>query len=174
MALLVVCPCLMLATCMNLGRNIRSGSSYQPAVATSSPSEPPGLSESDTDEPPMSIEDSGDGTSVTDSGDYPSSPDSAYPGEHFPETRQRKLTAGEVEVWEFKKVRYAINELFARKGAEFKTDFIRKQFESMSWYQPIPGRNPQSMLGLLSSIEKHNLKLLGTRRKELEKLGLAK
>lgn len=108
---------------------------------------------------------------VFQSGDSTSTNESAYPGEHFPETRQRKFSAAELKDWEFKKVRYAINEIFARKGAEFKTDSIRQQFETMSWYQPASGRSPQSMTSLLSEIEKHNLKLLGDRRATLVKLG---
>ncbi|MBC8065899.1 MAG: YARHG domain-containing protein [Chlorobia bacterium] len=165
MALLVACPCLMFATCISLGRNGGSNAGYP--IATSD-----GQREQTTSE--QSIDDPGEGFSATDSGDYASYPDSAYLGEHFPETRQRKLSATEVSGWQFKKVRYAINEIFARHGATFKTDSIRKQFESMSWYEPIVGRDPQSVLGLLSGVEKHNLKLLGARRKELEKLGLDK
>lgn len=156
-------------TCLNAARNGISSANFQ--SHTTSPTQiaaPPGEDIAGDD---WSVVDSDTDEAIPLDGDDITFKDTAYPGEHFPETRQRMLSKAELDEWEFKKVRYAINEIFARKGAQFKTDMIRKQFEKMEWYQPVPGRTPQSMTGLLSNIEKHNLKLLADQRATLVKLG---
>lgn len=129
--------------------------------------EPPIVGQEDGLEPGEAIE----GAPVPGSDWESSQSTEPFPGEHFPETRTRELSPDEIDNWEFKEVRYAINELFARHGASFKTDFIRKEFEKQSWYSAVPGRSPQNMLGLLTEIEKRNLKVLGDRRRELERQG---
>ena len=107
--------------------------------------------------------------SVPSTDTYPG--ESKFVGEHYPETRLKVLARSEISSWEYKKVRYAINEIFARRGANFKTDYIRREFEAKSWYKPILGREAQNMLSLLTPVERENVKVLGARRRELERMG---
>lgn len=161
-----ICPCLLALNCFRESTNTSTESSIyaQPQV-------PVVVSDATDTLDSKVIEDSPEGASDR---DFEQVPELEFLGEHFPETRLRILSADELGDWEFKQVRYAINEMFARHGAEFQTPSIRKQFQTMTWYKPVPGRNAQSMLHLLSEIERQNLKLLGTRRKELERSGQGK
>ena len=52
----------------------------------------------------------------------------AWPGEMFPETRTRRLTAADVAGWDEDKLRYAINEIYARGGYDFATPEIKDIF----------------------------------------------
>ena len=50
----------------------------------------------------------------------------ARPGEMFPETRTRRLTAADVAGWDADKLRYGINEIYARGGYDFATPEIKE------------------------------------------------
>jgi predicted RNA-binding protein with RPS1 domain len=89
----------------------------------------------------------------------------AMPGERFPQTRLRVLNSVDIERISDADLRYAINEMFARHGASFGKDEVRRQFEPLSWY------SEQKDLGFdeienkrFSNIERSNLKLLGAIR----------
>jgi TonB family protein len=83
------------------------------------------------------------------------------PGEQFPETRSRLMTSWEVESWTAAQLRYAINEMYARHGADFLDKQIRQQFSAFEWYHPRPGQNYDQTEKLFSQTEVDNLKLLG-------------
>ena len=95
-----------------------------------------------------------------------------YQGERFPETRLRYLDLADIEDWSFAKVRYALNEIYARHGYSFKPGgAIRKQFQQFSWYAPVAGKSQQEIEQELSDLEKSNLLLLSQRRNDLKNGG---
>jgi hypothetical protein len=90
-------------------------------------------------------------------------------GERYPETRTRNLTPEEIQDWSVEKLRYAINEMYARHGADFKDMDIRKWFSQFSWYTPSVGKTYDLAEAEFSAIEAANVKLLGTTRQSLSK-----
>jgi hypothetical protein len=97
---------------------------------------------------------------VPGTGANPSLP--AWQGEAFPETRLRRLTAQDVASWPAEKVRYAINELYARGGYDFRTVEVKETFMRLSWYRErlVNGRTQDEAYGHLSALERSNLELL--------------
>jgi hypothetical protein len=87
-----------------------------------------------------------------------------FSGEQYPETRTRLLTADEVRPWPHDKVRYAINELFARRGAKFPDKKIQKWFAQFSWYHPVENSSFDEIEQSMSDVERDNVKLLGAAR----------
>jgi hypothetical protein len=87
--------------------------------------------------------------------------DNEFPGERFPATRLDELTAPDVSDSSLSDITYAINEMFARHGAEFKDKKVTKQFEQFSWYTPRPGLSFDEIEPEFSDLEKQNLKVLG-------------
>lgn len=87
-------------------------------------------------------------------------------GEQFPETRTRLLTPDEVRLWSDAKLRYAINELYARGGYDFQTPEVRALFVPLPWYQQrwVKGRSQDQAAAQLSRIEFTNLALLQKER----------
>ncbi len=89
-------------------------------------------------------------------------------GERYPRTRMFFLSAEEVEGLNADQLRYAINEMYARHGAEFKNPELKGQFEKLPWYQPVKKRSYDDAELLFSAIETQNIKILGLRRDELK------
>lgn len=89
-------------------------------------------------------------------------------GERFPETRLRPLNDADLSKMDTETLRYAINEMYARHGADFKNDILKQQFAKHNWYRPIAGRSYDDAETTFSQIESENLKLLGKRRDELK------
>jgi hypothetical protein len=88
-----------------------------------------------------------------------------YPGEKYPQTRDRVLAETEVASLDYAELRYAINEMYARHGAQFlKEPEVRKQFEAFSWYYPIPGITLAQIDAEFSRIESQNRDLLARLR----------
>jgi YARHG domain len=87
-----------------------------------------------------------------------------WPGETFPETRVRRLTTQDVASWPAEKVRYAINELYARGGYDFRTPEVKQIFMRLSWYRErlVNGRTQDEAYAHLSALERSNLELLQT------------
>jgi hypothetical protein len=85
-------------------------------------------------------------------------------GERFPETRTRLLRTDEIRDWSEGKLRYAINEIYARHGADFTDRDIKRQFARFPWYQPRRGKSYDATETEFTDIEKQNLDLLGTLR----------
>jgi len=88
-----------------------------------------------------------------------------YPGERYPQTRQRLLTQSEVDTLSFAQLRYAINEMYARHGAPFPSQPpIEAQFRKFPWYHPNSNLTIDQVEASFSQIEKDNLELLGHAR----------
>ena len=54
----------------------------------------------------------------------------------FEDSDSRFLTDEEVSVLSKKKLRYAINEIYARRGRIFESEDLKKYFDKKSWYEP--------------------------------------
>ena len=87
--------------------------------------------------------------------------DNEFPGEKFPATRLDELTVSDVSESSLSEITYAINEMYARHGAEFKDKKVTKQFEQFSWYKPRSGLSLDEIETEFSDLEKQNLKVLG-------------
>jgi hypothetical protein len=86
--------------------------------------------------------------------------DTELPGEKFPATREDELAVPDVNESSLSDITYAINEMFARHGAEFKDKKVTKEFSQFSWYQPRPGVTYDQIEKEFSDLEKANLKVL--------------
>jgi hypothetical protein len=87
--------------------------------------------------------------------------DDEYPGEKFPATRLDELAVPDVNESSLSDITYAINEMFARHGAEFKDRKVTKQFSQFAWYKPRPGASFDQVEQEFSDLEKQNLEVLG-------------
>jgi hypothetical protein len=88
------------------------------------------------------------------------SADTEFAGEKFPATRLDELTAADVNESSLDEINYAINEMFARHGAEFKDKKVSEKFSDFSWYQPRAGVTTAQAEMDFSNLEKENLKVL--------------
>ncbi len=88
----------------------------------------------------------------------------SMPGERHPETRMRLLVVQDIQRWNNEDLRYAINEMYARHGADFKDKEIKKWFSTFNWYHPRAGMSYDAAEAEFSDIEKQNVKLLGDYR----------
>jgi FtsZ-interacting cell division protein ZipA len=86
--------------------------------------------------------------------------DTELPGEKFPATREEELAVPDVNESSLSDITYAINEMFARHGAEFKDKKVTKEFSQFPWYQPRPGVTYDQIEKEFSDLEKENLKVL--------------
>jgi uncharacterized protein YecT (DUF1311 family) len=88
-----------------------------------------------------------------------------YHGEKYPQTRTRLITEEEAAAMIYAQLRYAVNEVYARHGANFGgLTAIQNQFRKFTWYQP---RNGVSVAGIeseFSDIERANVKMLAKYR----------
>jgi YARHG domain len=91
----------------------------------------------------------------------------AWPGEMFPETRTRILKTQDVSSWDGEKFRYAINEMYARGGYDFRSPEIKQVFLRFPWYRDrlVNGRSQDEAFMHLSSMERANLELLQNMRR---------
>lgn len=96
--------------------------------------------------------------------DLPSSAKAEFPGERFPETRTRRLSENDVSGWGVEKLRYAINEMYARYGLDFKDRALSKHFRKFPWYKPDPTVSADAIEARLSDVESENVKFLGQMR----------
>lgn len=96
------------------------------------------------------------------SNSFGTSESSAMAGERFPETRTRVLAWEEVISWSDAKLRYAINEMYARGGYDFVKPEVRSLFLNLPWYQQrvVRGRTQDEAARQLSAVEYRNLELL--------------
>lgn len=86
---------------------------------------------------------------------------SALPGERFPETRVQQMTAAIVSSWTAEQIRYAINEMYARHGADFLDGELNKWFAKFNWYHRRPGVTYDDVEKSFTPLETENVKLLG-------------
>jgi len=87
-----------------------------------------------------------------------------FPGERYPETRSRIIRAPEVEQWSVEKLKYAINEMYARYGLEFKDKAVSDQFRQFPWYRPDSSLSVEQIESRFTEAETNNVKLLGELR----------
>jgi hypothetical protein len=93
-----------------------------------------------------------------------------FPGERFPVTRARLLSESEVSNWSLSNVGYAINEIYARRGADFSDEQeTKRQFAKMPWYHPRPELSRDQIEAEFSSVEKQNMELLAKLRDAKQK-----
>lgn len=81
-------------------------------------------------------------------------------GERFPATRGESITMENANELELSDIRYAINEMLARHGANFKDAKVRETFAQFSWYQPRADVSLEQVENEFSDIEKHNIAVL--------------
>jgi len=93
-----------------------------------------------------------------------STPTRAMAGEKFPETQSRQLSESDASKMTLDGIRYAINEMFARHGADFPKAEIKRQFQRFAWYRPRVGVDFDQIEADFSDVEKANVKLLGAAR----------
>jgi ribosomal protein S13 len=86
--------------------------------------------------------------------------DNDFPGEKFPATRLDELTVPDVNESSLDEINYAINEMYARHGADFKDKKVSNQFSEFSWYKPHPGMTRSAAESEFSDLETANLKTL--------------
>jgi hypothetical protein len=86
--------------------------------------------------------------------------DADLPGERFPATRSEELTVPDVNESSLDDITYAINEMFARHGIDFKDKKVTQQFSEFPWYEPRPGLTYDQAEQEFSDLEKQNLKVL--------------
>jgi YARHG domain len=92
-------------------------------------------------------------------------PTASYPGELYPQTRQRLLTMAEIDALGLAQLRYAINEMYARHGAAFPSQPpIEAQYRKFPWYHPNPTLTFDQIEASFSEVEKENILLLGQAR----------
>ncbi len=89
-----------------------------------------------------------------------------FTGERYQETRTRVLTAEEISHWKLANIRYAIDEIYARRGADFSDQpKTRKEFANFAWYKPREGVSTDQIKAELSDVEQQNLAALEKSRK---------
>lgn len=91
-----------------------------------------------------------------------------FPGEHYPQTRLRQLQQEELKKLSAEELRYAINEMYARRGADIANKEIKTTFSKFPWYQPQRGKSYDAVEAEFSAIEKYNVDLLGNYRSALK------
>lgn len=106
------------------------------------------------------------GTSAARSGrSDPDSATSVYVGEKFPQTRTRIISDEEARAMNFAELRYAINEVYARHGADFTAKpQIRDRFSHYDWYQPRSEVSFGTIEEELSDTERANIETLAKYR----------
>ena len=86
-------------------------------------------------------------------------------GERYPQTRLHILSADELRGLTMAQLRYAINEMSARYGATFpNTPDVQKQFAKFRWYEPNPSLTFEDIDGMMTDVERENIKLLALYR----------
>jgi protein TonB len=70
----------------------------------------------------------------------------------------------DIERLQSEDIQYAINEMYARHGAEFKDPKVTAMFQALPWYEPYPGRTYEATEQLFTDTERANVQLLGALR----------
>lgn len=88
-------------------------------------------------------------------------------GERFPQTRLHIMTRDELAAFDREEVRYAINELYARRGGVFSDKDLNTVFSAKPWYKPREDLKVDEIVNEFTSTEKANMLALAKRRAEL-------
>lgn len=77
----------------------------------------------------------------------------------LPQSSERELTGEELEGLSARDLQLARNEIYARHGRRFVTDWIQEYFDSKSWYEPVYSADefPDS---LITPVENYNIELI--------------
>lgn len=102
--------------------------------------------------------------SVNQMGDFAAPDQAANPGlqngnrttDFFPQTRLRVMSSQEISQLNPAKIKYAVNEMFARYGYVFKNGSIQNQFMKFEWYKPNPSISELEIFQHFSKIENSN------------------
>ena len=81
--------------------------------------------------------------------------------------------AADVGSWTAAEAQFAINEMFARHGAEFRHPQIIKWFSQFEWYHPRPGIGFDLLEAEMTPLERDNVRFLGAVR-DARRNGLAR
>jgi nitrate reductase NapE component len=95
----------------------------------------------------------------------PTLPITTGDGERFPYTRTRLITEQEAAAMSYADLRYAINEMYARHGADFQGQrAIANQFRQFEWYHPRTGVLMSEIENEFSETERANVLVLAKYR----------
>ena len=118
-----------------------------------------------------------DGVSLTYSGEANSqgstfAPSSALPSEQsnnitkmhddyiLPNSNTQELSESDLQGLSKEQVTIAKNEIYARHGREFKTEWLQEYFDSCSWYSINSNYNYDNEESMLNEIELHNVRVI--------------
>jgi hypothetical protein len=101
---------------------------------------------------------------VSEESTKPTEQPQSWPGERFADTRIRTLTESDISSWSAADIQYAINEIFARHGAEFPSKDVTNNFAQFSWYRRHHGLTFDQVEASLPPIEHANVQVLGNVR----------
>lgn len=79
----------------------------------------------------------------------------------------RRLTVDEISSWNFSRVRYEINVIYARYGTIFPNQEIQSWADRQPWYRRVPGRSQEETDRYLNDIDRFNIEILAARRNAL-------
>ena len=88
-------------------------------------------------------------------------------GEVFPDSTNRYLTEEEVKALDQTQIRYAINEIYARRGYVFQDKELSDHFSKFSWYEPTVN-SMGDIENKFNEFEEANVKLLAKYRNTVE------
>lgn len=77
---------------------------------------------------------------------------------------QGNLSREEIEGWNLARVKYEINQIYARHGVVFPKQEIQSHFEKQAWYKPVPGLTFDQAEEGFSTEERHDIEALADRR----------
>ena len=103
---------------------------------------------------------SAEGASSESEGAGPVGESSDFEGEKFPATREEPITVADANELELSDIRYAIDEMLARHGADFKSAKTREIFAQFAWYQPRTDVSNEEIENEFSDVEKGNIAVL--------------
>jgi hypothetical protein len=133
-------------------------------VTTNQIESPPAVAQGPADESESSAPNESDETAATTDeteGSAPAEESTEFEGEKFPATREEPITIADANELELSDVRYAINEMLARHGANFRDASIKKTFSEFSWYKPRTDISADEIeKNEFSDVEKQNIAAL--------------
>lgn len=86
----------------------------------------------------------------------------------LPFLSQRLIKAADIAGWDFARLRYAINLMYAKHGFVSRSREIQSVFERKSWYRPATGLTMDDIDAKMSAVEGANVKILAEARDRLK------
>lgn len=78
----------------------------------------------------------------------------------LPDSNTRYLDASELEAYSSSDKRMMINEIYARHGRVFTTQYNKDYFQAKEWYEPVEGKTDQEIINEFNEYEMANVNLL--------------